>query len=180
MKTLRLIFTIILSLGIGMLLYTWHRGWIVIKLPATQQVTHQEEPTQKNLKKNVMLSYWHNDKWQRENVELIWTTDTAKTIEYLLNNWLSLLDEEQVIDKKITIQSVALTQSNYAYISFDRNPFNKEQTTFEKLQWIEGLLKTIRDNGIKLQGIYFLVQHQPLIDPHLDFSNSWPLSGFRE
>lgn len=180
MKTVKLILIALLTAGIGMLLYAWHRGWIIIKLPSVQHTTAGNEQLPQNFKKNITLYYWYHDKWQRENIELIWATDSAKTIEYIANSWLALLDEEQVMEKKVTVQTVALTQSKYAYISFDRSPFNKEQTTHDKLQLIEGLLKTIRENEVKLQGIHFLVQHQPLVDAHLDFSNSWPLNGFRE
>jgi hypothetical protein len=43
---------------------------------------------------------------------------------------------------------------------------------------IEGLLKTLRENDIKIQRIHFLLHHQPLVDYHLDFSHPWPLEGF--
>jgi hypothetical protein len=83
------------------------------------------------------------------------------------------------MEKKVSLQSVVPSPSGVeAYISFDRNPFTKNQSTYEKFMWIEGLLKTVRENGIQLQSIYFLVHHQPLTDFHLDFSNAWPISGF--
>jgi hypothetical protein len=63
-------------------------------------------------------------------------------------------------------------------LSFDRSPFPTEWTTYEQWMWIESLLKTVRDNDIRIQRIRFLVHHQELIDYHLDFSNPWPIIGF--
>ncbi len=116
-----------------------------------------------------------------EETELIWSDDLAKTIELLINSWLSLLDEEEIIEKRITVQSVALCpRQQEAYLYFDRYPFNKEESTFEKCIFLEGLLKTIRHNDIKIQLVRFLVHHEPMQDYHLDFSNSWPIAGFLE
>lgn len=47
-----------------------------------------------------------------------------------------------------------------------------------KLMWVEGLLKTIHSSGLALQSVHFLHNHQPLQDPHLDFTNPWPVHGF--
>ena len=130
-------------------------------------------------KKDVWLMYWHNKKWNKEKIQILWSNDKAKNIQYLVSSWLNLLEEELVIKKKISLQTVLLTSSgNIAYLSFDRNIFSRKYSTHEKLMLIEGLLKTIRENDITLQGIYFLVHHQIMDDYHLDFSNPWPLYGF--
>jgi len=110
---------------------------------------------------------------------MLWTGDKATNIQYLLQSWLSLLDEEQAMKKKVSIQAVLLASSDtQAYLSFDRNPFGQDDSTYDKLMWLEGLLKTLRENEIKLQGVYFLVHHQTMDDYHLDFSNPWPMYGF--
>jgi hypothetical protein len=81
--------------------------------------------------------------------------------------------------KTVSLQSAMLSPAQHElYISFTRNPLEKEKSIQEKWLFIEGLLKTIRENGLMLQAIHFLVQHQPLNDPHLDFSKPWPLQGF--
>ena len=130
-------------------------------------------------KKNLKLIYWYRDKWNYEDIELLWTEDKPTNIKYLINSWLTLLDEDKIMSKKVTLQDVALDSSEQeAIISFDRNPLNKEDPTYEKLMWLEGLLKTIKDNNIQIQRLRFLVHHQPLNDNHLDFSNSWDLYSF--
>ena len=60
--------------------------------------------------------------------------------------------------------------NQFVYLSFDRPLFNEENSTNSKLMLIEALFKTLRDNGIKIQGIIFLIHHQEMLDPHLDFS----------
>lgn len=164
---------------IGALLFAFSQGWIIIQSPSSTKTV----PTTSGAitKKKVTLYYWHHNSWKRESVDLLWADSAAQTLEYLANAWLTLLDEENIMPKKIIVQSVLMTQSGHAYISFDRYPFEKEHaTTHDKLLWIEGLLKTIRENGINIQSVQFLVNHQPLNDPHLDFSNPWPLRGFLE
>src|SRR5690606_23993747 len=92
---------------------------------------------------------------------------------------LTLLEEEQVLEKKASLQSVTQSiSSNDVYISFDRTPFNEDAPTFDKLMIIESILKTLRENGITIPNIYFLVHHQIMKDLHLDFSHAWPIEGF--
>jgi len=83
------------------------------------------------------------------------------------------------MEKKITVQTVLLSTSDQvAYLSFDSDPLSKESSTFDKWMLIEGLLKTIRENSVRLQQIQLLVHHQLMQDPHLDFSKPWPVDGF--
>jgi hypothetical protein len=177
MKKQSYVLLTLIFLGCGMLIFALTRGWIVIKFPEKYNYI-QNYSSLPMSKKSVKLYFWHNNKWQHETIQLIWSQDLSKNLEYLINNWLSLLDDEHIIDKKVMLQTALLTQSNSAYLSFDRSLFGKEDTTHQKLLLLQGLFKTIKENGIDIQGINFLVQHQPMIDPHLDFSNPWPLNGF--
>jgi hypothetical protein len=89
--------------------------------------------------------------------------------------------EEKIISKAISVQSAMLSPAGHElYISFNRNPLKKEKSTYEKWMFIEGLLRTVRENKIVVQAIHFLIHHQPINDHHLDFSKSWPLVGFLE
>ena len=56
--------------------------------------------------------------------------------------------------------------------------FEKEANTFEKWMFIEGILRTLKENGIPVQQVQFLRLRVPLNDPHLDFSKAWPIQGF--
>ena len=125
--------------------------------------------------------YWHNGAWQTEHQELIWGSNTEKNCLYLINTWLTLLDEEGIMEKRVTLQTALLSPSGQEiYLSFDRSPFQPEDSTFAKWMWIEGLLKTLRENEVKLTNVQILVHHQPINDQHLDFTNPWPLQGFAQ
>lgn len=159
----------------GIIFFAWYQEIIIIRYPLVPQYSS----TEMGIKKKVKLIFWHNEQWHTETHDMIWYSNNGKNIYYLINNWLTLLDAENISAKKITLQPVLLTIAQHeAYLSFDRNPFAKETNTFEKLMFIEGILRTIRDNGIPIQQVQFLVQHAPLNDPHLDFSKAWPIQGF--
>ncbi len=170
-----------LSLLGGCLFFAYMQEWIILRIPyqpnESKEACHNLEGN--HTKKKVKLSYWHKGKWHTEQQELIWSNDKTATIHYLINSLLTLLDEEMVMDKKVTLQTVLLASAdNEAYLSFDQNPLPTESSTFAQWMWIEGVLKTIRDNGIALRTIHFLVHHQPLSNDHLDFGQGWPLAGF--
>ncbi len=175
----------------GALFYAVHQEWLFFfcthrwapKFCAltTNNGTCAEESTMSAARKKAVLMFWRHDRWAKETVELVWPADTAQALTYLLNSWFIVLDEEHITEQKITVQSVLLANNNtQALISFDRTPFAKESSTFAKWLLLEGLLKTIRENGVAITDVVFLVRHQPLRDYHLDFTNPWPVSGFFE
>ncbi len=129
-------------------------------------------------KKQIIMYYYHGDKWKTEKQELLWSDSAEKNILQLLNAWFTLLDEEHVTPKKTMVQSALISTADCVYLSFDHNLFAKEETIFKKWMLIEGLLKTLHANDITVSHVQFLVQHQQLHDPHLDFSFSWPIQGF--
>lgn len=161
--------------------FAYNQEWMIFHIPSMQKKNTLPTQTNKITKKIVNRIFWHHNRWNTEQTELLWSDDKAENCIRLIASWLLLLEEEHSMSKKVTIQSVILSPSGAdAYCSFDRNPFDKNHATFDKLMWIEGFLKTIRENGIKIQTIQFLVHHQPLNDFHLDFSNPWPITGFLE
>lgn len=165
-----------ICLTIGMLYCAFAREWIIVRYPLN---TPNTTPTQPIEKKQVTLFFWHHNSWKTETQDLLWSTHGDRNSYQLINAWLTLLDEENIMRKKITLQSALLSPSETElYLSFDHNPLPKQVSTFEKWMLIEGLLKTIRKNEIPIQGIHFLVYHQPLQDQHLDFSKAWPIQGF--
>ena len=168
----------IASFFVGILFFCFYQEWIIVHISfgtKPPQTTFESSAQ----KKTISLSFWKGNKWQKEDIEILVSHDTAQTLSYITNRWFSLLDEEEILNKKITVQNVSLDQSgNHAYLSFDRYPFNRESSAFEKCMVIEGLLKTIKEAGIKTVYYYFLVHHKPIQDYHLDFAHPWPLYGF--
>lgn len=165
-----------LTFLIGVLMFALQYEWIVFRIPLSTTTTTD---SQIKTKKTVSIHYWHHERWHTEKQELIWSKNLTENLYTTISNWLSTIDAEQIIPKKITLQSATILPNKQdVYLSFDHNILSKEWSTFEKWMLIESLLKTIRENALPIQRIYFLVHHQPLHDPHLDFTNSWPIDGF--
>lgn len=164
----------------GILFYAYHQGWIVIHYPTHTLTTTAHNPLESQThKKKVSLFFWHNGAWKTETTTLLWQHDKATALYYLVNQWFTILDDEGMMDKKVTLQTAILSPSGQElYLSFDRNPLNQQQSTHDTLMFVEGLLKTIHENKCGIQSVRFLVHHQPLIDDHLDFTHAWPVIGF--
>lgn len=168
-------FLCLITLVLGILLYALQHQWIIVR---GTPIIYTNQPQNKT-KKICSLYYWHHHRWNTESQELIWSSHVHENIATLISSWLSALDTEQILPKKVILQSVTLAPHRQdAYLSFDRTIVPKEWSIHDKLMLIEGLLKTMRSNGIPLHRMYLLVHHQPLIDPHLDFSDAWPIAGF--
>lgn len=160
----------------ALLFFALYNQLIIFRTPwASENVTGSSVLIQK---KQIGLHYFYGDKWKTEKQELLWSESVEKNIFQLINAWLLLLDEEHILVKKTTLQSAIISDAGCAYLSFDHNILGKEETIFKKWMLIEGILKTIALNGITIQHVQFLVQHQPLQDAHLDFSLPWPIHGF--
>lgn len=165
-----------LTLALGIIFFAYQEGFIVLRTPGEirsgiNSAVHE--------KKQVKLFYWYQDAWHHETMEIVWPEQKALAVEYLLNSWLGILDEENVSSEKIAIQSVILAPNEQElYISLTRNPFSSQDIAFNKWMWIEGLLKTIRENVPNIQRVRFLIQHKTFTDAHLDFVNPWPIHGF--
>jgi len=162
---------------VGMLFFGIKNELIILNYPTTRpELTIN---TNHASKKKISLIFWQNNQWKTENCDLLWTDNKQQDLHRLINSWLTLLHEENSMEKKITVQTVLLSTSDQtAYLSFDSDPLPKESSTFDKWMFIEGLLKTIRENNVPLQQIQLLVHHQLMQDPHLDFSKPWPIDGF--
>ncbi len=160
----------------AILFFAVYNQWILFRHSWTG--TYEISQSVSLQKKQICLFYFHGDKWKSEKQEMLWSHNTEKNIFQLINAWLTLLDEESVIAKKITLQSALLSASHCAYLSFDNNILGEQETIFKKWMLIEGLLKTIVLNDIPVTQIQFLVHHQILHDAHIDFSLPWPIHGF--
>lgn len=162
----------------GMMAISLHNGWIMVRYPSPLTQANQYLNETASPKKTVTLYTWHHDRWQQEKTTLLWHTDKAEQIKYLINSWFSFLDEEKIIAKRVTVQTVLLTTTEQALISLDRSPFDKQCSVHEKMMLVESLLKTMRENHINIQRIQLLVHHAPLHDEHVDFNHAWPINGF--
>lgn len=164
---------------IGSLFFLYQESWIIITSPFHTQLLSTESSQQNACYKTVILYGWLNDKLKTESTEIIYSDNVAQNIKLLLNSWLLFLEDEHISDKQTQVMSIALSVSKQdAFISLNQPPFDPASSTYQKLLWIESLCKTVKENKIPITSIRILVHHQPLIDDHLNFDISWPISGF--
>lgn len=178
----KLLYTLLscILFSIGALYVALHNHWIIFKFPSYKKNTEEQARLRTRKKKVCNLSLWKNGRWQIEKTTLIWSDDITENITHLVNGWLVALYDEHITKKRVHLESVMVhLQSKKIYLSFDRSPLHKEWPVFAKWHLIESLLKTIRDNVTHIQDVHILVHHQPLIDQHLDFSQPWVLTGYR-
>jgi len=173
-----------LSLGtffiLGVIFFCLYQEWLIVHVSFGTKAPLQK--ISKNFeKKNIGLHFWKDNTWQKEEIEILWSENKIETITHLVNRWLSVADEEEALPKKVMLQNISLSESqNNVYLSFDRYPFSKESSTYQKCMIIEGLLKTLKESSLKVLYVHFLVHHKPIQDYHLDFSHPWPLCGFTQ
>ncbi len=167
----------LVTLVIGMLFYGLYNELIIIRLPSKKGGSIIEHSTSQ--RKTTKLIYWNNSSFVTEEKGVLISTDLTTTLYNLIMSWLTLLEEENPRQKKVSVQSIMLDKTGTElFLSFDRNPLTKELSTYQKLCWIEGLLRTLALQNLPIKTVQFLVHHKPLNDPHLDFSHAWPITGY--
>lgn len=177
-KILKKILIGALFLIIGFLFFCFYEEWIIITLP--HNTATFTSLTQENYqKKSINLFYYKQEKKHKEQVELVLPIDTTEKLKTIINAWLLLIEEENIVDKKIAAKTITVAPTTKtAILSFNQNPFDNEQSVYEKLLFIEGLLATLRECNCPINSLHFLVEQEILKDHHLDFSQNWPLEGF--
>ena len=178
MNGIRTFFIACAVLFFGIAFYAYTHDWILLVGPYGRYDMPKAAPIATQ-KRTVHVYYWRFNAWQRESIDMLWSEHVADVVHYLASSWFKLLDEEKILKKKVSVQSVILSLSGHeAYISCDGNFIPKELPTIEKLRLVDGLLKTIRESGVSLQSVQLLVHHKLLHDYHLDFSYPWPVTGY--
>lgn len=160
---------------ISILFYAFYHEYLIINFKK-QIITQKLEEC--SAKQKIVL-HWHKSNWQTESIHLLLNQNVSHDAQLILGSWLETALDEQIFRKKINVQSVmASADERTLFVSFDHAPFSKESSIFEKWMIIEGMLKTISHALPSVKKIVFLVNHQTLLDTHLDFSNPWPIEGF--
>lgn len=172
-------FFLLLCTFIGAFFCAYQNGWLIICLPITKQKQTTSYIAATISRKKVVATWWHDNSWQTESIEVVWSTDKNAALEALVRAWVALIDEENNETKPLVVQSAMFgLREKIAYISCDRSPFGKQMSMYDKLRWFDGLAKTILASELACTHIQLLVNHKPLFDAHLDFSKPWPVAGF--
>lgn len=166
----------------GFLFFAWHHQLIIITLPS--HIPGITECTDPLVKKSAKIWYPHNGSLRHEKSEVLWSDDPATQLKYLVQQWISLINDERPQRKPVLLQATAALQAEpqknaHSYIlSFDRSLFLKESSIKEKLLLIESLLTTIRENIRAIKNITLLAHHEAMTDHHIDLSQPLPIEGF--
>ena len=180
MKTISIVSLIMACFMVGFLFHAYQKEWIILLLPhqtadiETQAQAHDATFTQKK----ILLFFWKHDQWQKEHNSVIWSSDLTHNIKTITNNWLMLLEDEKIIDTDIQLLSAVITSNKELFLSFNKNLYDSQHSTYAKLMIVHALLKTMHENKIPVQSVRFLVHHQTLIDDHLNFAIPWPITGY--
>ncbi len=184
MKKKPIVFTLtLIACTIGAIFFLIQRKWLIIQWTFN---THENEAIAAKketvFKKDVTFFWWKREKMHHEKATVIWRHNkNAENIKQIINTWLGYLKNEKLIDPVVAIESVVLSPAEQeAYLSFNQ-PFSwKEWSIFKKLMLIESLCKTLKSTGLPIKFITILVNHEPMIDDHIDFTHPWSADGFLE
>jgi hypothetical protein len=133
------------------------------------------------VKKQLTVYYWAQGSFKHEAITIIDTDNKADMVRYIVTSWLTILEQScGILSKKVCLETVVLTSSHDAYISFEHTIFTKNEPTYDKWMRVESLLKTIRSADMGINRVNLFVHHQPMADAHIDFSKGWPIYGFLE
>ncbi|MBP6870069.1 hypothetical protein KBC04_04255 [Candidatus Babeliales bacterium] len=180
MKTLSIISFAVICFVIGLTFHAYQKEWVVLLLPhQTADIENKPQTADTAFsQKKITLFFWKHEQWRKEHISIIWSPDLATNIKTITNNWLMLLEDEKIIDTDIQLLSAVITPSKELFLSFNKNIFSGQESTYQKLMIIHGILKTIHENKIPVQTVRFLIHHQTMIDDHLNFLISWPITGY--
>ncbi|BDC34161.1 hypothetical protein Noda2021_01190 [Candidatus Dependentiae bacterium Noda2021] len=167
-------------LALGILFFFCYNQYIIFNFSKGFAKENKHLQLLKKKTSLATLHYWINNKWHKENSTVLVSEDAADMSKQLISQLLDIFDQEKIIDKQITLQHVISMGVGHLLVSFDRNPLSKNKNSYEKLMLIESILKTIRENNIKISDITFCAHYKPLNDAELDFSNPWPIYGFTD
>ncbi len=170
---------IVSMLFLGILFFLYKKELIIFRFLINYGDSDCKNIQNSKIKKSIKLFYWLNEKWNYENVEIISSNNLNENIKQIVSSWLNLLEEEKILNHKISLQSILSgVDDKEILLSFDRILLNDDHSTYDKLLLIESLIKTLRENELKISKIKFLNHHQEIDDTHLNFKNSWPIQGF--
>jgi len=162
---------------IGIVAYCIYQEWIIVTVQFAMRRNNNKQLITEQ--KELICFFYKADQWYTERTRLLWSKDQLDNLSAVIEQWVTLGKIEGLLDKKIKVQAVTIgTDNKTAYVSFNQSPLTQEQAIYQKLKVIKGLLKTIKEQNFTITQIHFLKNHQPLQDPHLDFTESWPLEGF--
>lgn len=166
---------------LGSAIFALKNHWIILNFPSPKKETklYAIPQNKKAHTKKEFKLFLPRQKNKHETCSHLLRGIPEQDAYIISSAWLAKVNEEGLLPKKTTIQSVSLTKSKQTLIiSFDRPPFNKQAAINNKLLFLESLSKTIKTELPNIHTILWLVHHKPLNDYHFSTKHPWPINGF--
>ncbi len=161
---------------IGVGYYAWQQEWVILNYPC--HTTYKNRSDQLT-NKRVIIWYAYEDQLHKEATDVIWSSiRPTENAHRLVQRTLSLLQENHVIKKSSVSMALAHYTGQELLLFFDHAPLTNAMSVKTKLMIIQSILKTLHENNIPFKMIRFFVGNEPMSDMHLDFQQSWPITGF--
>lgn len=180
MKYLSNIFISMLCCVVGFIFHAYQKEWILIQFPSQTAVYKIEDERHEVtfIQKKITIFFYKHEQWHTEHNSVIWSSHNLDNVKTVTNCWLTLLEDEKIIDTDLQLLSAIMTPNKELFLSFNKDICNNQDSTYAKLMIIQGLLKTLSHHNLSIQSVRFLVHHQTLVDDHLNFSIPWPIQGY--
>lgn len=179
----KLYFFIVVFFFLGCFYFLIHQKVIIVlcNRPGIKnnKVLNSHLKDKRTIIKNITLYFEADGVLKPDKRSIVWGANISVNVSNLVNHWLSLIYQEQIINKKVALKSVAISQSGLdIYLSFDFSFLSSNWSIFKKWLVVESLIKTIRELDLQFNTVFFLVNNLILEDDHLDFSCGWTTIGF--
>ncbi len=184
---------ILFALLASVIFFAWLNKHILFLSPfSTQKVKIRK------IRKKRITIFYYQQKEKQELVSILWPQTTQEQLSTIVTGWLVFLKKEQVISRDIYLDTILVdSQDQTAYLSFNCHFLQAFEPTGQKLHLLESLFKTISANqeptfannghsssytaqeataARSITKIMLLVNHKPMQDDFLDFSQVWPIT----
>ena len=161
----------------GSISYCIYNEKILIFFPEQHNHLYGDQQLQST---EIPLFTWTSQQtYHIEHVTFLNETSEFKNFQNLITKWIQT--QEHQAHPLLSVQKASLSDDHKdIFVHFSHYPFDKDASTYTKLAWIQGLLKTIHTHNKNIEFIYFFVDDKHLKDYELDFSRPWPIEGFLE
>lgn len=166
-----------LCFSLGALVFFIKRRWLIVNwVPSYSKSFAVERSLKKDrsFRRSLSVIFWKDGNLKKESIPVVLFSDKGENLKIIIGAWLSFLNDERVLQKRLKVGSVSVCESGQeAYISFDQVILSREWSINKKWQIIDGICKTVYNFDPEIKYLNFLVRHEPMIDDHLDFTTHW-------
>lgn len=160
----------------GVLFYAITHNIIIIRYPPQSPIKNSRSSLDKEL---MRFTYFKGTTCAYEWRHIIQDDEDIVTAQRIITAYWAVIEDNGLLPARIQVQSTTTDRTGKILLcSLSDNPCSVEASTLTAWLLIEGLILTLRELMPQFQKILFLVNHELLTHPTLDFSRTWPIEGF--